>query len=162
LPISILDMGNIYCCSRGFVFFYSKGSERYFGHLDLDEMRLLQDTDGRSPIEAPVTDGYVYLKRRNSMDIDIYSTETHSAIKTFTLTERSGFWVKQIVRIGDLLVVRSFNSDVLEVYDFETGKKLFDQRIEQIAEDMFPDKKSGRLAMMDVSERINIWEISGK
>ncbi len=153
-----LNPGRIDCCKNGLVFGYRKDSNSFFGHLDVAQMRLITDTSGRQPIENPARDGYVYLRNGNSQTIDIYSLEELKIIKSFTLTDKKRSFIRQIINVNGMLLVQIFNSDILEAYDFETGEKLFDQRMEQIVENLYLDPKSNHIAMLDTSQRIYVWK----
>ena len=158
-PIAPLSLDKIHCYSKGLILSYKNDDSYFFGHLDLEAKRFITDTSGRHALESPIRDNYVYLCKRGSLDIDIYSLTEHKIIKSFTLSERNGFLVRQIMRVKDYLIVQTFNSDILEVYDFETGKKLFEQRMEQIVENLYLDPESQHFAMLDSNQRIHIWKI---
>ena len=51
-------------------------------------------------------------------------------------------------------------SDVIEVYDFKNGEKLFDQRMEQEIADLFYDTQTKRLIALDNDRRVFIWKIN--
>lgn len=161
MPVMIgtLHLGYLYCYKSGLIFGYRKNDTSFFGHLDLEQMQLLVDTSGRQPFKSPIRDDYVYLHQQGSLTIDIYSLNQRGIVKTFTLTDREHILVKQILRVKNYLIVQSFNSDLLEVYDYDSGTQLFVQRMEQVIENLYFDSKSKKIVMLDSNQRVYIWEM---
>lgn len=158
VKMGLLNPGKLYCCKNGLVFGYRKENTSFFAHLDLKKMCLKTDDTGRQPIENQSRDGYVYLRKAGSWTIDLYSLEELQIVKSFTLTEHKNSIIQQIITVNGMILIQNFNSDILEAYDFESGEKLFDQRMEQIVDNLYLDSNSNHIAMLDTNQRVYVWK----
>lgn len=151
----------VYGYDKGFVLTYDEGNNYFFADLDLEGMRFHTGTVNHHLMEGVTRDGYLYFHTPFSMKITIYSLAEHKFVKSFSLVNRNGlFGARHIVRINDYLIVQFFDSDVLEVYSFETGEKLFEQRMEHVMDNLYLDPKSKHIAMLDGNQRTYFWKLS--
>ena len=151
----------VYGYDKGLIVTYDEGDNYFIGDIDLEDMRFRTGTAPYHLIKGPSRDGYLYFHTPFSSKITIYSLAEHKFVKSFSLlNDRGVFGARHIVRIDDYLIVQFFDSDVLEVYSFETGKKLFEQRMEHVMDNLYPDPKSNHIAMLDENQRTYFWKLS--
>lgn len=159
IPSPVVPEFDILCYNKGFFLNYTaEEGQRVLYHLELEQKLFIRLADERKIIGCPSQDDYVYLYRDGG-NIDVYSLSEREIVKSFTLTERNGLLLCQILRVKDYLIVRSFDSDILEIYNFEDGQKLFEQRMEQRMENLYLDPESQRFAMLDKNWQVHIWKI---
>jgi len=106
---------------------------------------------------APVRNTVFFHDNRNKLLL-CYDFAQHKVVREISLSDRKYLQIQQVLLLDNWLLLRDLNSDILEVYDFDTGKKLFDQRMEMQVEHLEADNETGTLCMLDTAQRTAFWK----
>lgn len=156
--IGDLQPSHLSCYEHGVATNYIEDEISYFVHVDFQKVKAFRDSNNICMFNQPIRDGYVYLHNPKSKKFFVYSLAEQASVTLFELTNHNHFDIQQILTVENMILVRTLMSDILEVYDFDSGEKLFDQRMEQQIEELFYDPKTKRLVALGIDQSVCVWE----
>ena len=142
----------------GFILSFREQAQSRFLHMDLVNLKAYTGdrTGGLIHVEPFAT--HVFFYDSNNQKLECYHVTSHILEKVIELPGQKRYNLEQVLLLDDWLILRQLLSDTLEVYDYTSGKKLFDQRLETQVERLTADPKGGTLCMYDPSGRTAFWK----
>ncbi len=141
---------------RGFVFLLRNEEGHTLWQLDLKTMKAYRAQQEGVLLHSAPDAGYIFIHDTKNARLACLDLEKHSIDKFIPLAENYRS-LQQAVLLQDWLILRQLESERVEVYDYSSGEKLFEQQLETVAEELNGDTASGILCM-DACMHTGFWK----